>query len=517
MLFLGALLVILPAIVVPFAVSADAPGAKLSLGVVLCHDEPFNVRINRTRFIGNLLGTPIHKVERVELEFIGDKIRDQIKTLHRKPIVESFLSSAGFYYSYCEKVEGCYNLWKSAVYNTEKDRRTNEAQDYFIANLHMLANVNNHKLPDGFKTIEAIRGFVGMGCTNVDNQLICSAMISRTSSHRTGPRLHSRGSDFNGNVSNFVEIETLIAKGRKVASFLQVRGSIPFRWTQLPSWTTYFVPVEIPESTMPDKTSQTAFDNHIKLLESLYSPMTLSVVSLIDQNGKYEMENQLAAELDKLVKGHSGDYFKKENFVPFGYRAAERESTQADCKNYVSYQNFTPEPWLCKLMDQVNAKTLTFSIIEEGMVKSSQDRIVRSSCLSTLDRTSAVQKGFSDFVSIGMLKSINESSTSIPTTMLNWMISAWVSVANAISEQYAGTPAKKADVLTGGKSTFFGRLYDNSIMSFKRHFNANYSDRWKVKAMTDVFGKDATERDYVLWGKKDKTNPTPKVEVKQTN
>ena len=48
-------------------------------------------------------------------------------------------------------------------------------------------------------------------------------------------RYRSRGADPQGNVANFVETEQIVAPlttGQSVASFGEIRGSVPIVWTQ---------------------------------------------------------------------------------------------------------------------------------------------------------------------------------------------------------------------------------------------------------------------------------------------
>lgn len=64
------------------------------------------------------------------------------------------------------------------------------------------------------------------------------ALISRRSKDRAGLRYQRRGIDHEGHVANFVETEMLVRAnvGGKVSlfSFVQIRGSIPLKWSQLP-------------------------------------------------------------------------------------------------------------------------------------------------------------------------------------------------------------------------------------------------------------------------------------------
>ena len=50
---------------------------------------------------------------------------------------------------------------------------------------------------------------------------------------RTGTRMWRRGADLDGNVANFVETEQLLEANGYLASYVQVRGSIPLLWEQI--------------------------------------------------------------------------------------------------------------------------------------------------------------------------------------------------------------------------------------------------------------------------------------------
>lgn len=57
-------------------------------------------------------------------------------------------------------------------------------------------------------------------------------LISRRSYIMGGTRYNSRGINPSGFVSNYVETEQIIDFQKKVYSFIQIRGSIPFYWDQ---------------------------------------------------------------------------------------------------------------------------------------------------------------------------------------------------------------------------------------------------------------------------------------------
>lgn len=81
-----------------------------------------------------------------------------------------------------------------------------------------------------------IYGFVEIHQLLLGGHHLTFALISRRSSGRVGTRFHSRGIDDRGNVSNYVETEQIVSLedplNQRVASQVQVRGSIPLYWEQ---------------------------------------------------------------------------------------------------------------------------------------------------------------------------------------------------------------------------------------------------------------------------------------------
>ena len=85
-----------------------------------------------------------------------------------------------------------------------------------------------------------ICGFVKIlpDCLTHNNQVFGMALVSRRSRLREGTRYWRRGADVHGNVANEVETEQILFRheDQTLSSFLQLRGSIPFFWTQLPAF-----------------------------------------------------------------------------------------------------------------------------------------------------------------------------------------------------------------------------------------------------------------------------------------
>jgi hypothetical protein len=73
-----------------------------------------------------------------------------------------------------------------------------------------------------------------------------------------------------------------------------------------------------------------------------------------------------------------------------------------------------------------------------------------------------------------------------------WFPRAWVRLADSIAYQYAGTGAKKADVILNGVGSWRGRVKDYTKLTFLRHVRANYFDAFKRDVMEVLYGKRAT-------------------------
>ena len=57
-------------------------------------------------------------------------------------------------------------------------------------------------------------------------------LVSRMHRHRVGTRYTRRGLDVHGYCANFVETELLVMTEFKIASYVQLRGSVPWLWRQ---------------------------------------------------------------------------------------------------------------------------------------------------------------------------------------------------------------------------------------------------------------------------------------------
>lgn len=80
-----------------------------------------------------------------------------------------------------------------------------------------------------------------------------------------------------GSVANFVESEQVVVLEDKqgsltTSSFVQIRGSIPLLWSQIPN-----IKYKPPTRIAPPSASHPAFDHHFKQLLDTYQVLCLSL------------------------------------------------------------------------------------------------------------------------------------------------------------------------------------------------------------------------------------------------
>lgn len=471
----------------------EAIEQRYSLGAFKLSNVLYNVLVDETYFVGRLFGTSVFKVESVKLELLTSKVTSSTPETKMLSVsldaVKSFLDSAGFYYGVAEG-KNEYKIWTNMLCNFDpsrcpKDSNSVHYSDYFVNNRKMLEDMKKYYgQSDKCKAVKAIRGVVTMKCFEVPEtgkEPVCATIMSRTSAYRTAPRMFSRGADIFGHAGNTAEVETILSLGKRAASFVQFRGSIPFIWSQPPSWTSVMPTVVLHED---EGVSKKAFAQHLEHMKQLY-PLygRFKLLSLIE--GESNLEKDLAETYQKfyneVAKNSVFDY------VAFGFNSAMGKKKEKT--NELVWQ----EPWFGDLAQKIDFNSVGFTVVDnDSRVQAKQQQIIRTSCLSTLDRTSAVQRQISDHQVSSMLSHLLPSLSTPPADLLQWMAQSWVLLANTIAFQYAGTDAKKTDIILTGKSSIVGRLKDYTVGTLKRHVNANYYDAFKRDVMEVIYGAVAT-------------------------
>lgn len=334
--------------------------------------------------------------------------------------------------------------------------------------------------------LPVISGFIEFHKFSSDFKRDCTlGLISRRGSQRIGTRYFSRGIDHDGNVSNFVETEQILAVrlpadySWKIFSHVQIRGSIPLFWNQIVN-TKYKPDLKLFSNTSEEKSvTLRAVSRHFNELQSIYGPVI--VWNLVDKKGKelklaYEMSEQLETLADPKIKYGHFDFHK-------------------ECKNMrwdrikILLNDFNKD-----LQNQSYFVAVTSSSFPSGFeILQKQTSVVRTNCMDCLDRTNVVQSEVaflmleSQMATADIRRDPNSNISSFKD-FNSVFKNIWADNADAISVQYSGTGALKTDFTRTGTRTRQGLLMDgwNSAI---RYLKNNYTDGTRQDALDLLLGK----------------------------
>lgn len=298
------------------------------IGIIPFFDIPHLIIVTKSCFAGEIKGKKIFKIEKVEaipiskrlssikysnslssdklsspdspekyssFKFLKHKFSDVIKssvnTISSKSeeildseqnfvsnIVKYFLSTfnyGNFYFSFDFDLTNSFQRYYEI--NTKRNERSkmNAFDSRFFWNKFMLRH-----FPDEWK-IPVVQGFVRVETCSIEDNEFQFILLSRRSCLRAGLRYEKRGVDADGNVANFVETEQIVIIENpkpSVASFLQIRGSVPLFWNQ--NSRTRKPPVNL-ERTKEENIA--SFTKHINGLQNTYG--NLAIINLLEDTG----------------------------------------------------------------------------------------------------------------------------------------------------------------------------------------------------------------------------------------
>ncbi|RZF41273.1 hypothetical protein LSTR_LSTR010501 [Laodelphax striatellus] len=318
-------------------------------------------------------------------------------------------------------------------------------------------------LMHGFVSIDVLLVSRGaspyLAAAATSDRLVTVAVVSRRSTERAGTRLYTRGVDADGRVANFVETEQILYDSAVTASFVQIRGSIPLFWTQLPN-----LKYKPPPTLSPWLEEQrAAFLRHFDLEIIDYGQLVC--VSLIDHHGA---EGRLAA----AFKEHMDAINRPVRYEPFDFHA-ECRKLRWDRLNI--------------LIDRLQPDIEEFAVAPGGTVLSQQYTVIRTNCIDCLDRTNVVQYMLARSCILASLKKhgILRPGEEVHHSFEDKLKNMWADNADMISVQYSGTGALKTDFTRTGKRTRQGIINDG-INSITRYYKNNFCDGFRQDAI-DLF------------------------------
>ncbi|KAI3630749.1 hypothetical protein MIR68_012184 [Amoeboaphelidium protococcarum] len=413
--------------------------------------------------------------------------------------LKSLLVSGCFFYS-----SGEFDITNSEqrkLYNRSNSQRLfGQLDDRFWWNRHLCSpflNANDgslqcSKLVEPF-LIPVMQGFVGVVDSQIEGHPFQLALLSRRSRFRSGMRYKRRGIDSDGHVANFVETEQRIrifgndcdqsiedgdnatsgvTKQSHLASFVQVRGSIPLFWKQN---STQRKP--IPELFGSQEENLDALTSHYDELRRLYGDIVS--ISLVEQNGREAIVgSQFAEIMTRLANQHL-------SIIEF--------DVHKECKK-MKYEN------LSKLVSLIQPFVDRFQYLwkDENKVLASQCGTFRTNCIDCLDRTNLVQSLLGrqilnqQLLKLGIHSSPEQGLAYFGDFEKSFQI-LWADNGDAISSAYTSTNALKGDITRTNKRQWTGIIQDGSNSVYRLYQN-NFRDSFRQNVIDYVQGVISLEQ-----------------------
>ncbi|KAI1285280.1 Phosphatidylinositol-3-phosphatase SAC1 [Halotydeus destructor] len=438
------------------------------VGIIRLIAGPYLILITESEEVGTIYGQKVFKVleteiisySRTTLHLTEEQLQFNSTYLS---MVKTVLNTQNFYY--CSNYDLSHSLQRLFGAGPEflSQSLFDRADQRFLWNRSLMTEFDSR--PELKKyCLPLIHGFVSIENVAVNNKSFKLILISRRNVRRAGCRLLIRGLDANGDPANYVETEQIVEHNGHCSSFVQVRGSIPIYWSQMP--TLMYKPKPVPT---PNQNHLEGFKKHMESLIQHYGPVIM--LNLIDQKGDEDVMEKKIAE---IVKQYNSPAVRYEAF-----------DFHHECRKM---------RWdrLSILMDRISKEQdeyKYFLLSPERAVMSLQEGIFRTNCIDSLDRTNVVQGLLAKRSLEAQLKKLGVISDGEKIENHNDFEfryrNVWADNADVCSVQYSGTGALKTDFTRTGKRTHLGALRDgkNSVM---RYYKNNFADGFRQDAI-DLF------------------------------
>ncbi|RCV17565.1 hypothetical protein SETIT_3G230000v2 [Setaria italica] len=334
-----------------------------------------------------------------------------------------------------------------------------QAEPRFLWNGYLLERLIENKLHQYL--LPVIQGSFQSIHAEVRSEKVNVTLIARRCTRRIGTRMWRRGADPEGYAANFVESEQIVQSKGFTASYVQVRGSMPFLWEQIVDLTYKpgFDVVRVEEAAR-------VLERHFHDLQKKHGAVV--AVDLVNTHGG---EGRLYERYAKSIEPILSEDIR---FVHFDFHKI--------C-GHIHFER------LSQLYDQIEdylKKHKYFLLSDKGEKTEQQTGTVRTNCVDCLDRTNVTQSMIGRKLLESQLQRIgvfgaNDTVSNFLDFDANYKV-LWANHGDAISTQYSGTPALKGDFVRYGKRTTQGILNDlwNALA---RYYLNNFVDGTKQDAM----------------------------------
>ncbi|KAF8653173.1 hypothetical protein HU200_062622 [Digitaria exilis] len=334
-----------------------------------------------------------------------------------------------------------------------------QAEPRFLWNSYLLEPLIEDKLDQYL--LPVIQGSFQNIHAEVGSEKVTVTLIARRCTRRIGTRMWRRGADAEGYAANFVESEQIMQSKGFTASYVQVRGSMPFLWEQIVDLT-YKPSFDI----VRQEEAPRVLERHFHDLQKKYGAV-LAVDLVNTGGGEGRLRERYAKSIEPIL---SEDL----RYVHFDFHRV--------C-GHIHFER------LSQLYEQIKdylKKHRYFLINDKGEKIEEQTGTIRTNCIDCLDRTNVTQSMIggkileSQLQRIGVL-GVDDTISNHPAFDTNYKI-LWANHGDAISIQYSGTPALKGDFVRYGKRTTQG-IVNDLRNALARYYLNNFVDGTKQDAM----------------------------------
>lgn len=417
--------------------------------------------------IWRLAGIQLIPYFKSTLHLSAEQIRDNADYVN---MIELVLNTPYFYFSYSYDITQTLQRLHGTSPDFLSQSLLERADQRFVWNHHLLKHFHSPEFKNF--ALPILHGFISINSCLINGCYFNWAIISRRSIFRAGTRLFRRGIDKDGNVANFVETEQIVEYQGDRASFVQIRGSIPLYWSQLPDLR-YKPPPTLYDVELQEQ--QAACFKHLEQTALLYGRQVM--LNLIDHRGA---EGKLGNSLGEVV-----------NSLGFSSVRYEAFDFHHECRKM---------RWdrLSILIDRISLdqdEMGYFMLLRDGTLCSLQEGVFRTNCIDCLDRTNVVQSMLAHrsleaiLQKLGVLQ--HEQKLDEHPVFERLFKSVWADNADLVSVQYSGTGALKTDFTRTGKRTRLGVMKDG-INSLTRYYKNNFGDGFRQDAIDLFLGVSET-------------------------
>lgn len=451
------------------------------LGMMETKDSNYLITISSSKLVGTILGHKVFKIQKLGYYPYLLTSEDTSADSEYIAYYNSFLQRNSLFYSPTFDLSASMLSIAKSSESNNSNILFEKSQTQYVWNLNMTKTIEKPELKDFIFPV--INGFVSIKPVTCYDKEFTYMLISRKDHRRSGMRFLVRGADNNGYCGNFVETEQILAINNEnnidITSYVQIRGSIPLVWSQLPQ-----LNLNPPININTDIYNHfLVFNKHMTALENSYEKITL--VNLIDKKGDQLKLGETYQNVFQAMKKQNNNSYNID-FTWFDFHEECKKmkygniskllKAQSVC-NSLAHQGFT---------HIVASNSIPFN--REFEVKQIQKGVFRTNCIDNLDRTNVIQSVFARQFLLKILYKFKLSEMPhgdpfeefIPAFEKTYKI-VWGDNGDILSTEYSGTNALKRDFTRTGKRTLAGNI-DDGINTCKRFYLNNFCDGYSQDA-----------------------------------